>query len=71
MMGCTSENRLQWFITYVYEEWKDEFITCAVTEIVISATQGVNVKRDFERMAIKRLLFLTDIQKIKLFVQGW
>jgi len=31
-----AENRLQWFITNVYEEWKDEFITCTVTEIVIS-----------------------------------
>lgn len=39
------ENRLQWFITNVYEEWKDEFITCTVTEIVISATQDVNVRK--------------------------
>lgn len=63
-----AENRLQWFITNVYEEWKDEFITCAVTEIVISTIQDVNVKKNLKRMAVKRLLFLTEAQKIKLFV---
>lgn len=29
-----------------YKEWKDGFITCAGTQIAISATQDVNVKKN-------------------------
>jgi len=36
------------------EEWRDGFTTCAVTEIAITATQGITVRKNADSKGCKR-----------------